>query len=149
MFAASRQTYGARRIAAALTTSGRPTSVRLVRRIMRRAGLKGCQPKAYRRTTTPGQAPARRPHPPRLHRHPPWRQARRGHHLRPHGRRMAVSRHRHRPLLPQGHRLVDGEPHAHRTHHRRVHHGHLPHRPHIRRDLSSDRGTQVIRRSSG
>ncbi|SBW26219.1 integrase catalytic subunit [Candidatus Protofrankia californiensis] len=58
LFAASRQTYGARRIAAALTASGQPTSVRLTRRIMRRAGLKACQPRAYRRTTIPGQAPA-------------------------------------------------------------------------------------------
>ncbi|WP_220386377.1 IS3 family transposase [Frankia sp. ArI3] len=58
LFAASRQTYGARRIAAALTASGQPTSVRLARRIMRRAGLKACQPRAYRRTTIPSQAPA-------------------------------------------------------------------------------------------
>ncbi|WP_085950117.1 IS3-like element ISFsp8 family transposase [Frankia sp. EAN1pec] len=58
VFAASRQTYGARRIAAALTASGLRVSVRLARRIMRRAGLEACQPRAYRRTTIPGQAPA-------------------------------------------------------------------------------------------
>ncbi len=58
LFAASRQTYGARRIAAALRASGTPASVRLVRRVMRRAGLRACQPRAYRRTTLPGQAPA-------------------------------------------------------------------------------------------
>ncbi|MCK9930877.1 IS3 family transposase, partial [Frankia sp. Mgl5] len=57
VFAASRQTYGARRIAAALTASGVRISVRLARRIMRRAGLEACQPRAYRRTTIPGQAP--------------------------------------------------------------------------------------------
>ncbi|CAO5245383.1 transposase [Frankia sp. AgKG'84/4] len=56
--AASRQTYGARRIAAALRASGTPASVRLVRRIMRYAGLRACQPRAYRRTTIAGQAPA-------------------------------------------------------------------------------------------
>ncbi len=58
LFAASRQTYGARRIAAALRASGTPASVRLVRRVMRQAGLRACQPRAYRRTTIPGQAPA-------------------------------------------------------------------------------------------
>lgn len=58
LFAASRQTYGARRIAAALRASGTPASVRLVRRIMRQGGLRACQPRAYRRTTMPGQAPA-------------------------------------------------------------------------------------------
>ncbi|ABW09876.1 integrase, catalytic region [Parafrankia sp. EAN1pec] len=58
VFAASRQTYGARRIAAAPTASGVRISVRLARRITRRAGLKACQPRAYRRTTIPGQAPA-------------------------------------------------------------------------------------------
>lgn len=58
LFTASRQTYGARRIAAALRSSGTPASVRLVRRVMRHAGLRACQPRAYRRTTVPGQAPA-------------------------------------------------------------------------------------------
>jgi transposase InsO family protein len=58
LFTASRATYGARRIAAALRASGTPASVRLVRRVMRSAGLRACQPRAYRRTTLPGQAPA-------------------------------------------------------------------------------------------
>ncbi|KFB02538.1 integrase family protein, partial [Frankia sp. Allo2] len=57
VFAVSRQTYGARRIAAALTASGLRVSVRLARQIMRRAGLKACQPRAYRRTTIPDQTP--------------------------------------------------------------------------------------------
>lgn len=46
VFAASRQTYGAWRIAAALTASGLRVSVRLARRIMRCAGLEACQPRA-------------------------------------------------------------------------------------------------------
>jgi len=53
----SRGTYGARRITVALRASGHPVSRRLVRTLMRSAGLKACQPRPWRRTTLPGETP--------------------------------------------------------------------------------------------
>ncbi len=58
VFAHSRQTYGARRIAASLRASGYPVSRRLVRRLMRSQGLHACQPRQWRVTTLPGDRPA-------------------------------------------------------------------------------------------
>lgn len=54
----SRQTYGSRRVTAALHASGYPVSRRLVRALMRAQGLKACQPRPWRRTTLPGDTPA-------------------------------------------------------------------------------------------
>lgn len=48
IFDASRGTYGARRLRAALAASGWPASTRLVRRLMRSLGLRACQPRPYR-----------------------------------------------------------------------------------------------------
>ncbi len=56
-FAASRQTSGCRRIAAALNRRGTACSVGLVADLMRELGLAAVQPRAYRRTTLPGHAP--------------------------------------------------------------------------------------------
>jgi hypothetical protein len=56
-FAASRQTSGCRRITAALNRAGIECSVGLVADLMRELGLAAVQPRAYKRTTVPGNAP--------------------------------------------------------------------------------------------
>ena len=48
----------ARRIAAALNRDGVECSVGLVADLMRELGLRAVQPRAYKRTTIPGEAPA-------------------------------------------------------------------------------------------
>ncbi len=53
----SRQTSGCRRIAAALNRRGIACSVGLVADLMRELGLAAVQPRAYKRTTLPGDAP--------------------------------------------------------------------------------------------
>ena len=60
-FEASRQTSGCRRIAAALNRRGIPCSVGLVADLMRELGLAAVQPRAYKRTTLPGDAPTPAP----------------------------------------------------------------------------------------
>ncbi len=55
VFAASRGTYGCRRVTAALNRDGHACSVGLVADLMSDAGLRACQARAYRRTTLPGQ----------------------------------------------------------------------------------------------
>ena len=56
-FTDSRQTSGCRRIAAALNRRGIACSVGLVADLMRELGLAAVQPRAYKRTTLPGDAP--------------------------------------------------------------------------------------------
>src|SRR5512135_2854994 len=51
IFERSRGTYGYGRVAAELARMGRPAGEELVRKLMRRAGLKPQQVKAYKRTT--------------------------------------------------------------------------------------------------
>jgi putative transposase len=51
----SRGTYGCRRAAAELNRRGHPASVGLVADVMRELGLVACQPRAYKRTTIPGE----------------------------------------------------------------------------------------------
>ncbi len=60
-FDASRKTSGCRRIAAALNRKGIACSVGLVADLMRELGLAAVQPRAYKRTTVPGQAPVPAP----------------------------------------------------------------------------------------
>jgi putative transposase len=60
-FAASRQTSGCRRITAALNRRGIECSVGLVADLMRELGLSAVQPRAYKRTTVPGDAPVAAP----------------------------------------------------------------------------------------
>jgi HTH-like domain len=48
-----RGAYGCRRVAAALNRDGHPCSVGLAAGLMRELGLRACQPRAYKRTTTP------------------------------------------------------------------------------------------------
>jgi transposase InsO family protein len=60
-FGAGRGTYGCRRITAALNRDGHPCSVGLVAGIMRELGLRACQPRAYKRTTVPGEEPVASP----------------------------------------------------------------------------------------
>jgi transposase InsO family protein len=55
VFAQQRQTAGCRRIAAQLNEEGHPCSVGLVADLMRELGLRAVQPRAYKRTTIPGQ----------------------------------------------------------------------------------------------
>ncbi len=57
----SRQTSGCRRIAAALNRRGIACSVGLVADLMRELGLAAVQPRAYKRTTLPGDAPTPAP----------------------------------------------------------------------------------------
>jgi putative transposase len=61
VFAAGRGAYGCRRVAAQLNREGHTCSVGLVADLMRELGLRACQPRAYRRTTVPGQAPVASP----------------------------------------------------------------------------------------
>jgi putative transposase len=56
-FEASRQTSGCRRIAAAVNRRGIACSVGLIADLMRELGLAAVQPRAYKRTTLPGNAP--------------------------------------------------------------------------------------------
>jgi transposase InsO family protein len=58
VFAAGRGAYGCRRVAAKLNRDGVPCSVGLVADLMREQGLRACQPRAYKRTTLPGEQPA-------------------------------------------------------------------------------------------
>ena len=61
VFDDSRGTYGCRRVAAELNRRGHPASVGLVADLMRELGLQACQPRAYKRTTSPARTrwPAR------------------------------------------------------------------------------------------
>jgi putative transposase len=61
VFDESRQTFGCRRIAAALNRDGHECSVGLVADLMRELGLRAVQPRAYKRTTLPGEAPVDSP----------------------------------------------------------------------------------------
>jgi putative transposase len=61
VFDESRQTYGCRRVAAALNRDGHECSVGLVADLMRELGLRAVQPRAYKRTTIPGEAPVSSP----------------------------------------------------------------------------------------
>jgi putative transposase len=61
VFEASRGTYGCRRVAAALNRQDIACSVGLVADVMRKLGLQACQPRAYRRTTVPGELPVSTP----------------------------------------------------------------------------------------
>ena len=61
VFEAGRGAYGCRRVAAQLNRDGHPCSVGLVADLMREAGLRACQPRAYKRTTVPGEQPVASP----------------------------------------------------------------------------------------
>jgi putative transposase len=60
-FEAGRGAYGCRRVAAQLNRDGHPCSVGLVAGLMRELGLRACQPRAYKRTTVPGEQPVTSP----------------------------------------------------------------------------------------
>jgi transposase InsO family protein len=61
VFGAGRGAYGCRRVAAQLNREGHACSVGLVADLMRELGLRACQPRAYKRTTKPGEGPATSP----------------------------------------------------------------------------------------
>ena len=61
VFEAGRGAYGCRRVAAQLNRDGHPCSVGLVADLMRELGLRACQPRAYKRTTVPGEQPVPSP----------------------------------------------------------------------------------------
>jgi putative transposase len=61
VFDAARGTYGCRRVTAALNRQGIACSVGLVADVMRELGLQACQPRAYKRTTVPGEQPVSTP----------------------------------------------------------------------------------------
>jgi putative transposase len=60
-FEGGRGAYGCRRVAAQLNRAGHPCSVGLVADLMRELGLRACQPRAYKRTTVPGEQPPASP----------------------------------------------------------------------------------------
>jgi transposase InsO family protein len=60
-FEAGRGAYGCRRVAAVLNRDGHPCSVGLAADLMRELGLRACQPRAYKRTTVPGEEPVTSP----------------------------------------------------------------------------------------
>jgi putative transposase len=60
-FEAGRGAYGCRRVAAQLNRDGHRCSVGLVAGLMRELGLRACQPRAYKRTTVPGDKPVTSP----------------------------------------------------------------------------------------
>jgi transposase InsO family protein len=60
-FEAGRGAYGCRRVAAQLNRDGHPCSVGLAADLMRELGLRACQPRAYKRTTVPGEEPVASP----------------------------------------------------------------------------------------
>lgn len=61
VFVAGRGAYGCRRVAAQLNRDGHPCSAGLVAGLMRELGLRACQPRAYKRTTLPGEEPVTSP----------------------------------------------------------------------------------------
>jgi len=61
VFEAGRGAYGCRRVAAQLNREGHACSVGLVADLMRELGLRACQPRAYKRTTVPGEQPVTSP----------------------------------------------------------------------------------------
>ena len=61
VFDAGRGAYGCRRVAAQLNRDGHRCSVGLVADLMRELGLRACQPRAYKRTTIPGEEPVASP----------------------------------------------------------------------------------------
>jgi transposase InsO family protein len=61
VFDDSRQTSGCRRVAAQLNGDGHECSVGLVADLMRELGLTAVQPRAYKRTTIPGEDPVDSP----------------------------------------------------------------------------------------
>lgn len=61
VFDDSRQTSGCRRVAAQLGRDGNECSVGLVADLMRELGLAAVQPRAYKRTTVPGEHPVATP----------------------------------------------------------------------------------------
>jgi putative transposase len=61
VFDAGRGAYGCRRVTAQLNREGHPCSVGLVADLMREAGLRACQPRAYKRTTVQGKDAIARP----------------------------------------------------------------------------------------
>jgi transposase InsO family protein len=60
-FERGRGAYGCRRVAAQLNRDGHPCSVGLVADLMRELGLRACQPRAFKRTTVPGEEPVTSP----------------------------------------------------------------------------------------
>ena len=60
-FDRGRGAYGCRRVAAQLNRDGHPCSVGLVADLMREHGLRACQPRAFKRTTVPGEEPVTSP----------------------------------------------------------------------------------------
>ena len=61
VFDRSRQTSGCRRVAAQLNREGHECSVGMVADLMRELGLAAVQPRAYKRTTVPGEHPVESP----------------------------------------------------------------------------------------
>jgi hypothetical protein len=61
VFDRSRQTSGCRRVTAQLNREGHECSVGMIADLMRELGLAAVQPRAYKRTTVPGEGPVQVP----------------------------------------------------------------------------------------
>lgn len=114
-FHESDQTYGYRRIHAALVERGIHASPELVRQLMHQAGLVACQP----RKAGPHHHPRPRSSPPpgsgekKFHRQQTRAKMGRRYHLHPHLGRIHLSSNRHGLLLEKDHRLCDRREYAH------------------------------------
>ena len=110
LFEANDETYGYRRIHAALVRGGEQVSDELVRQLMRELGLVPCQPKPRAVAHRTGRCGRADPGPgqPRLHRGRARRENGRRHHLHRNLGGMALSRDGYRLRDPQARRLGDG-----------------------------------------
>ena len=101
-FEESEQTYGYRRIHAALAERGIHASPELVRQLMHQAGLVACQPRKRARTTIPAQDLGYRPDLVKRNftANKPGQKRGGRHHLHPHLGRIHLSSNRH-GLLPE------------------------------------------------
>lgn len=61
VFTDGREAFGCRRVAAQLNRQGHECSVGMVADLMRELGLAAVQPRAYKRTTVPGEHPVQSP----------------------------------------------------------------------------------------
>ena len=114
-FHESEQTYGCRRIHAALVERGVHASLDLVRQLMHRAGLVACQPRKRVRTTIPAQDLHHRPDLVKRNftANKPGQKRGGRYHLHPHLGRIHLSSNRHGLLLEKDHRLCDRREYAH------------------------------------
>ena len=114
-FHESDQTYGYRRIHAALAERGVHASLDLVRQLMHQAGLVACQPRKAgpHHHPRPGSSPPPGSGEKEFYRQQTRAEMGRRYHLHPHLGRIHLSSNRHGLLLEKDHRLRDRREYAH------------------------------------